>query len=113
MSGVIGGSGDSMLQAAQSAADWDDTLDITIGTDDVDLPSSYPTYLCKGIQNLGSSAATVKYRTRNDMAEADQTMELPNQGDFSGKQPILKTIRGSNNGSTSGATLKLYFQKRG
>lgn len=111
--GLVGGKGESLIQAVQSAADWYDTLDVTIGADDIDLKTAYPGFLCKGVQNIGSASATIKYRTNNDMADEDQTIVLLNQGDYSGKQPVIRRLRGSDNGTTSGAELKLYFQRRG
>lgn len=110
MEGNIGYLGQSEKSCMQSMADWDDTIEVTIGTDDINIPNTYPDRFCKAVQNIGPGAATVKYRTSRDLGGADQTFEFLAQNDQTTKQPAIRIIRGSDNGSTSGAKLKLYLQ---
>lgn len=96
-------------QFLQSMANWDDTIDVTVGESDVDLSSGvYAAYRVFQLGNEDDSDGVVFYRTWSDGAGADQEKNIA-AGQQSGKLPRLKTIKGSL-GSTTITKLKLYCQ---
>jgi len=105
--GILSG-GQYEVEALRSMADWYDCreLDISGESGDVVIATKYEGLVCKGILNLGSSDATVVFKTQNNQGSS---VSFPlSAGAFSGKLPSIHTIVQSGTDDD----LLLYFQKR-
>jgi hypothetical protein len=87
-----------------------DIKQVTIGANDIEIETDYPNMLCFGFKNEGATDGSVCIYTKSDAA-TKKTINLISH-EISGTLPLIKTVCGSDNGSTSGLELTLYFFKR-
>ena len=97
---------------------WDNEEDLTVPAGDTVLSSGNTPdsvarnkFYCRAIHNYGETAITVVYYLIGMAETTDRTCRIPSGQTFHVLNNIL-TIRGTGNGTTAAATIKLLYKER-